>query len=141
MKDILDNAADTLYFLSRMSDFNHLSINLIKQALNHPEVKQIMDDEQFDLVILEGMGQSDSLLGFGAHFNSPIILISSVEPMRMLNSIIGNPQPYAFVPHVMLGFETPMGFKHRLYNMLFTVLGEIMLHFLLKPHYEIYKYD
>lgn len=128
-----------MYFLTRMGDLNRLGLKVIRDVFEHPEFKRIMSEEHYDLIILEGIGMGDSLLGLGAHFKAPIIFISSVEPLPQLNKVIGNPQPFSYVPHVILGFSTPMDFKHRVYNMFFTILNECVSYLFKKPHYAMYK--
>lgn len=116
------------------------TMDIVKQALNNPEFQKIMKNEQFDLFIMEELGQTDCLLGLGAHFNVPIIMITSIEPTPPVNSIIGNPSPYAYVPHMMTGFKAPMTFVQRMLNQLMSMVGELMLPFFYNEHYVIYKY-
>lgn len=138
MKDLLENSDNTMYFLRRVKDLYQFGMDLIEQMFSNSEFQKLLD-EKFDLFILEGVGQTDCLLGLGAHFNVPVIMIVSVEPPPSLNEIMGNPNSYSFIPHVMLDYKTPMNFIHRLFNMLFLIIGNILMIFFESNTIAVYK--
>ncbi|CAG9797605.1 unnamed protein product [Chironomus riparius] len=60
------------------------------ETIQSPTVQKIMNEDQFDLVVV-GYFVSEFLLGFADHFNCPSIIFSSGNHVASLNFIVGNP--------------------------------------------------
>ncbi|XP_055837485.1 UDP-glucosyltransferase 2-like [Episyrphus balteatus] len=95
-------------------------------SLNHPEVKKLMAEESFDLVIL-GYFFNDFLLGLGAHFKCPVVLSFMINTVPAVNGYVGNPNEVSYVPSTLAGGKQPMGFFQRVINFLFVNVGERLL--------------
>jgi glucuronosyltransferase len=54
-------------------------------------------DEHFDLVIIEAL-VNDCFLGFAHKFNAPVVQVCSFGGTAWMGDLIGNPNPYSYVP-------------------------------------------
>lgn len=115
-------------------------MDLLATAFEHPEFKTVMAEEQFDLVIFEGM-MGDAFIGLGAHFKCPTIVFNSFAPMGNINKFIGNSEHLSFVVNPMLtnsGFG-PMNFLQRVMNVvMYYVLDFVWDHFR-QLHIKLYE--
>lgn len=78
-----------------------------------PEMKNLMAEEEFDLVIM-GYFYNDFQIGIAAHFKCPIILSFMFQTISPLDNLIGNPLELSYVPAVYTGLKQPMGFINRM---------------------------
>ncbi|XP_055859249.1 UDP-glucosyltransferase 2-like [Episyrphus balteatus] len=106
-------------------------------AFNDPQMKQLMDEEPFDLVI-QGYLFNDFLFGLKAHFKCPIVLSLVVRQIGAINGFVGNPQEAAYVPSLLSGDKQPLGFFNRVKNFVYIKFLEDML---LSSYYEWYQSD
>jgi hypothetical protein len=67
-------------------------------TLNMPEMKKLMNEEQFDLLIV-GFFMTEFVLGLGDHFKCPTIVFSPAGVFSTLSNMIGNPISPEGVPH------------------------------------------
>lgn len=84
----------------------------------------------FDVVLM-GYFMNDFMLGFGAHFQCPVIISFMVQPIFSVNEMIGNPAEASYVPSLFMGVKQPMDFWMRVKNFVSTafeyhVFGTIM---------------
>lgn len=93
-------------------------------TLQNSEVVRIMNEESFDLVIL-GYAMNEFLLGFGAHFNCPIIVMFANGHIKPLNDLVGNPTGNSYIPHILLGWNGPMTFLKRIENTILNIKMEL----------------
>lgn len=109
-------------------------------TLTSPEVKELLrSDQKFDLIILE-IFLDDALLGFAEHFKCPVVGMTTHGTLEWINTLVGNPQPLSYVPHVHIGFSNPMDFWQRLTNVLFTILDNYLItHHLYPAQEEIFR--
>lgn len=69
-----------------------------------PEFKKMMNEEQFDLVVI-GMFFNNFLLGVGDHFKCPTIMLSVGGTMTLTNLLVGNPLAVTSVRHPFYGSD------------------------------------
>ncbi|XP_065364273.1 UDP-glycosyltransferase UGT5-like isoform X2 [Calliphora vicina] len=108
-------------------------IDMANDTFNQPKILDFLHNHKagdFDAVIL-GYFMNDFMLGFGAHFQCPIILSFMVQPIFPINKMIGNPLEASYVPTLYSGFKQPMDFVSRVKNLLANgfeqlVLGNLM---------------
>lgn len=108
-------------------------IDMANDTLNQPKILDFLHNHKagdFDAVIL-GYFMNDFMLGFGAHFQCPIILSFMVQPIFPINKMIGNPLEASYVPTLYSGYKQPMDFVSRVKNFLANgfeqlVLGNLM---------------
>lgn len=92
-------------------------------ALESPGIKALLkSDKKFDVVVLEVM-LCDSLLVFGHIFNAPTVVVSSFGSVHTINKIVGNSNPYAYVPTTFMALTDEMTFFQRVKN---TVMSIVM---------------
>ncbi|XP_046802502.1 UDP-glycosyltransferase UGT5-like [Lucilia cuprina] len=108
-------------------------IDMANVTMNQPKIHNFLQTHKagdFDAVIL-GYFMNDFMLGFGAHFQCPIILSFMVQPIFPINKMIGNPLEASYVPTLYSGYKQPMDFASRVKNFLANgfehlVLGNLM---------------
>ncbi|KAI8117776.1 UDP-glucuronosyltransferase 1-6 [Lucilia cuprina] len=108
-------------------------IDMANVTMNQPKIQNFLQTHKagdFDAVIL-GYFMNDFMLGFGAHFQCPIILSFMVQPIFPINKMIGNPLEASYVPTLYSGYKQPMDFASRVKNFLANgfehlVLGNLM---------------
>ncbi len=59
-------------------------------TLNMPEMKKLMREEKFDLLIV-GFFMTEFCLGLGDHFKVPTIVFSPAGLFSTLSNMVGNP--------------------------------------------------
>ncbi|XP_001654514.2 UDP-glucuronosyltransferase 2A3 [Aedes aegypti] len=105
-------------------------------TLSSPEVMKLLrSDEKFDLIILE-IFLDDALLGFADHYKCPVVGMTTHGTLEWINTLVGNPQPLSYVPHVHIGFSNPMNFWKRMTNVLFNLLDDYLIANYLYPAQE-----
>ncbi|XP_055303125.1 UDP-glucosyltransferase 2-like [Sitodiplosis mosellana] len=71
----------------------------------------------FDVVVVD-VCFSDHFLGFGQHFNAPIIALSSFGASKLTTDLVGSPNFASYVPHTLNPYTDRMSFWQRIYNSL-----------------------
>lgn len=94
-----------------------LIYKLGNETLQMKEMKKLMKEEKFDLVIV-GYFLTEFMLGVADHFKCPSILFSPAQTMTVINQALGNPLGTSGTPHVMI--PTKMDFVGRLKTFLAT---------------------
>lgn len=99
-------------------------------TLRDPAVQKLLnsENEKFDLVIIELLS-NEALLGFGAHFNAPIIGMSTFGQLKYVNHMMHSPAPLSLIPHPFLSFTDRMTYSERLQNVFFNILEDVMSYF------------
>lgn len=117
-------------------------VSLLYQTMNDTmqmkEMRKIMDEESFDLVIV-GYSFSEAMTGLADHFKCPSIIFSPFGTMAMLNQIVGSPLGTSGTPHKMLPVDN-MNFINRLKNFLYTGIELGMTQYLKYRSRKIYEY-
>lgn len=80
----------------------------VEQTMKNEEVQRLMNSgEKFDAVIVE-LFVVDALLGFGQHFNCPVIGVNTFDGVYWNDVYTGNQSPYSYVPMAFLGMPDNM---------------------------------
>jgi len=74
-----------------------LACNLGNDTLQSPQLRKLMNEEEFDLLIL-GFFMNEFMLGLADHFKCPSIVFTPAAAFGMLNQMIGNPLSVTTVP-------------------------------------------
>lgn len=98
-------------------------------TLNHPNTRKLMETRSFDLVIVE-IFCTEAMLGFGQHFNEPVIAVSTFGASKWTNDLVGTPSPLSYVPHAFSTLSDKMSLKDRMINTLTTILENILINVL-----------
>lgn len=97
------------------------------EILSDKRVQELIHstDLHFDVIILEAFF-SDCFLPFGYKFKAPIIKFCTFGGTNWMGYSVGNPNPYSYVPDVLLDFSDRMNLWERIINSLcgvFFTLG------------------
>lgn len=111
-----------------------------KHVLQNEGVQKLLNsNEKFDVVIVENF-VFDALLGFGQHFNCPLISLNTFDGIYWDDILTGNQSPYSYVPATFLGFPQPMSFRHRLWNTVYSGIEKFLYNFYnLRNQRKIYE--
>lgn len=138
MSNILDNKKrGVLQVLTQIYEVGKKITNI---TLTNDVVHNFLrsSDEHFDVVIIE-IFMCEALLGFGQHFNAPVIGFSSFGASKWTNDLVGTPSPLSYVPHTFLSFSDRMNFVQRLGNTMFTLVEFIAYSFYLPSQIALYE--
>lgn len=134
-----------IHVLSDLGEF------LANSTLSHPNVQNLMKNEKgFDAVIVEVFwvealyGKSVELLvksfdkfylmtGFGAHFNCPVVALSTFSTSKWTNDLTRAPMEYSYVAHNFIKMSENMNFYERTLNTLSSQYENIFMEMV---HYE-----
>jgi hypothetical protein len=94
-----------------------LIYKLGNETLQMKEMKKLMNEEKFDVVIV-GYFMTEFMLGVADHFKCPSILFSPGPTFSVINQALGNPFGVSGTPHLMLPGK--MDFVGRLKTFLAT---------------------
>lgn len=109
-------------FIEQVHEFIDVVINMTNLVLTDPAVVDFMHKrEKFDVIIQE-IFLAEALLGFGKHFNAPIIGFSTFGASKWSTDLNGSPSPPSYVPNVQLSFSDRMTFVERLINVVVTAV-------------------
>jgi glucuronosyltransferase len=101
-----------------------LIYRLGNETLQMKEMRKLMNEEKFDLVIV-GYFLTEFMLGVADHFKCPSILFSPAGPMGAMHQSVGNPLGVSGTPHLLAGVKE-MNFVGRLKTFLASG-GELLL--------------
>ncbi|XP_065367855.1 UDP-glycosyltransferase UGT5-like [Calliphora vicina] len=101
-----------------LSDF---FTNVTLAVMKNPQVQNLLKTETFDLIILESVN-TDAWYSLGAHFNAPIIGVSSYGTDPIIDELMGNISPFTYVPLMSTGFTEKMSYTNRMQNLLLKLL-------------------
>lgn len=98
----------------------------VSNALRHPRMKNLLASGSFDLVIVE-LFVTEALLGLGQHFGAPVIAVATVGASQWTNSLVSNPSPLSYVPHVFSAYSSKMKILDRMMNIFLETYESFML--------------
>ena len=108
------------------------------ETLHMKEMKKLMDEETFDLVIV-GFFMTEYMLGLADHFKCPSILFSPAGAVTTILQAIGNPLGTSGTPHIS-GHVDKMNFLGRLKNFLIQFADFGMTAYMKYQSRALYKY-
>ena len=99
-----------------------MSIKTTDAMMSSGDVQTLLKSgETFDAVIVE-LFALDALIGFGQHFNCPVIGVTTFDGVYWNDIYTSNQSPYSYVPMIFAGLPDEMTFTQRLRN---TVLSTV----------------
>ncbi|XP_055837308.1 UDP-glycosyltransferase UGT5-like isoform X1 [Episyrphus balteatus] len=108
-------------------------------SIQHPTMRQLMEEETFDLVIL-GYFFNEFQLGVAAHFKCPVVISFMTQSITPLNQIVGNPREVAYVPNLFQTGESK-GFFSRVKNFVSTMVFDEIAYPLISDRQQAGLYD
>ncbi|XP_073834860.1 UDP-glycosyltransferase UGT4-like isoform X1 [Musca autumnalis] len=117
---------------------------LANMTMNHSTMLEFLKEHKagdFDVMIL-GYFMNEFMLGLGAHFQCPIILSFMVQPIFLINRMIGNPSESSYVPNLYTGLKQPLSFRARIRNYLSSIFEQKILATILEWQTgKLYRYN
>ncbi|KAH8406761.1 hypothetical protein KR222_010009, partial [Zaprionus bogoriensis] len=121
---------------------NDFFMNITKTILNYAEIQRELlqpGKNQFDLIIVEAF-RADALYGFAAHFNAPIIGVSTFGTDWNIDDLVGNTSPISYIPIVTAGLSDRMTYWERVDSFVQTVVAWLNWKLVYVPqHIKLYK--
>lgn len=121
---------------------NEFFTNITKEVLNNPEVQRELiqsGKNHFDLVIVEAL-RTDALYGFAAHFNAPIIGLSTFGTDWNIDELVGNTSPLSYIPLVTAGLSDRMNYWERVDTFYQTAVAWLNWELVFRPtHNQLYE--
>lgn len=115
-----------------------LAQRLSYETLQMSEMKRLMNEEQFDIVIVGWFFYTEALLGLADHFKCPSILFSPAGTLAAINKAVGNPLAVSGAAHLAFS-SLEMNFVGRLKNFLITSLEVTLTRYLSYEAEKMYK--
>lgn len=114
----------------------NMGIGFTNFTLNHPLVKDLIEQKpKFDIVLTE-IFVNEALLGFGDIFQASVIGYSTFGASKWTNDLVGTPSPLSYVPHTFLSFRDKMSFTERFGNTLVTIFENIYINVVYLPRQQ-----
>lgn len=121
-----------------LGTFSKIIFDIGNQTLQSTEVRNLMDNEKFDLVIL-GYFMNDFALGLADHFKCPSIVYFSGHLIPTLSRMVGNPISPESVRHATVHVKE-MNFIGRLRNFMVNAMDYLVMKMYFRPRaLAVYK--
>uniref|UniRef100_A0A336LRS6 CSON001689 protein n=1 Tax=Culicoides sonorensis TaxID=179676 RepID=A0A336LRS6_CULSO len=131
MDNILDLEATNLF--GKFMGLYHLGLMITNHTLTHPKVQELLKSKpKFDVVVVE-IFVNEAMLGFGHHFNAPVVGMSTFGANNWINDMVGTPSPLSYNPHFQLEFTENMSFTQRLQNLFVNIMDFGIMKFWYHP--------
>ncbi|XP_063921440.1 UDP-glycosyltransferase UGT5-like isoform X1 [Zophobas morio] len=102
---------------------------ITNSTLYNKNVQKLLNsDKKFDLVIIEHFF-NDAFVGFGHHFNAPVIFVSTQAASAMNGYVFANPLPFSYVSGNGGTLTKHMNFWQRIQNLLMHSVFNTLIHF------------
>lgn len=112
---------------------NMMMLELTDKTLNHTNVQKLINSgETFDVVIVEQF-MNEALKALATQFKASLITLSTVGANSWVNTLVGNPSPPSYIPHLILSYSDQMTFYQRIVNTLMNLYSEILNHIYVFP--------
>ncbi|TMW48121.1 hypothetical protein DOY81_006794 [Sarcophaga bullata] len=122
-------------FFQDMRLYSDVGCQMVINVLENPQVKKIMKNEKFDLIIVEAL-LGEALYGLGQHFNASMVGVSTFGTINFVDMLVGNISPSSYIPHMSLPFPNSMSLKERLINVLANIYDDLQFNYIILPKQE-----
>lgn len=107
---------NTLYFWDMIFKYYEAGDKILNWTITSENFQRFLKtDQHFDVIVAE-IVMCDALLGFGQHFNAPIIGTSAFGASKWTTDLVGSPNFASYVPHQTALYSDRMTFWERMYN-------------------------
>ncbi|XP_044728495.1 UDP-glycosyltransferase UGT5-like [Chrysoperla carnea] len=126
--------------LDSVKKFFTTGLTITEKILSDANLQKLLNsNEHFDAVITVAFTY-EATYAIASHFKAPLIVYSTVGASILVNELVGNPNNYAYVPDLMLGFTDRMSFKERAINTIVNTMFDFVRYFYYLPEqYAITK--
>ncbi|XP_049305187.1 UDP-glycosyltransferase UGT5 isoform X2 [Bactrocera dorsalis] len=132
------NAIDQIFVgkLAEMQFVKEYTVMTSLLVFNNEDFQQLLhSDEQFDLIIIE-VFYLDALYALGKHFNAPTIGVSSYGADIVIDELVDNVSPLAYVPAPSGMNMDRMNFWQRLDNLYANTMELLYTHLVIIPEQQ-----
>ncbi|KNC24650.1 hypothetical protein FF38_13551, partial [Lucilia cuprina] len=119
-------------FFEELFEFSEFGYQMVKNVMENSQVKDILKNEKFDLIILEAL-YCDALYGLGQHFNAPMVGVSTFGTINFVDVLVNNISPMSYIPHMSLSYDNHMNLQQRLINVIASITDDFLHNFLMLP--------
>lgn len=125
MAGLLGRSDQDIYY--KINVLFEMGLFITNFTMTHPRIAEFLArrDQNFDLVICENFF-NEAMLGFGQHFNAPVIGFSTIGACHATMDMVGTPAPLSYVPHSMLAMSSKMSFFQRLENTIAVAIDRFL---------------
>ncbi|KAG5670550.1 hypothetical protein PVAND_000804 [Polypedilum vanderplanki] len=124
LNQIAKNPEDSSMF-TMMKEMPKLITKTGNTTLQLPEMRRIMKEEKFDLLI-NGYFMTEFILGLGDHFKVPTIVFSPAGALGNIHRMLGNPLSPSGAPHV-LAQSVEFNFVGRIKNFFMNIIDVLVM--------------
>ncbi|KAH8242954.1 hypothetical protein KR032_003264 [Drosophila birchii] len=136
--DIINDLNDPMNIWEENNFINKFFLGITRSVLNNKVVQETLlppGKDHYDLIIVEAL-RSDAYYGFAAHFNAPIIGISTFGTDYNIDELVGNVSPLSYIPLVTAGLTDRMTFTERVTNFVDTTIAWLNYRYVHMPEQE-----
>ncbi|XP_037817468.1 UDP-glucosyltransferase 2-like [Lucilia sericata] len=119
-------------FFQELFEFSEFGYQMVQNIMENSQVKDILKNEKFDLIILEAL-YCDALYGLGQHFNAPMVGVSTFGTINFVDVLVNNISPMSYIPHMSLSYDNHMNLQERLTNVIASITDDFLHNFLMLP--------
>lgn len=131
-KEIINFNSSMLVGIRKMLHFDGMS----RLTLEHPSVKDLLkSNASFDAVVIDPM-LAEALFGFSYFYKAPTIVLNTQGTMFTVNKMVGNSNPFAYVPSSFMSATDEMTFFQRTLNLLLTSFMSVLHELFMLPLQE-----
>ncbi|SPP83481.1 UDP-glucuronosyltransferase 2B15 [Drosophila guanche] len=123
--DIITQVSGPMNIWEENNFINEFFVDTTRAVFLNKEVQETLlppGKDHFDLIIVEAL-RSDAYYGFAAHFNAPIIGVSTFGADWNIDELVGNASPLSYIPLQTTGFTDRMTYRQRLTNFVDTSIA------------------
>lgn len=121
--------------MRKLTNFNTTILDVIQAAnevdgiskltLESPSVQEFLkSNKRFNAVLIDPLA-TEALHGFSHFYEAPTIIVNTQGAMPITDRMVGNSQPFAYVPTTFFPFTDEMSFLERTVN----TLSSFLMHF------------
>ncbi|EDW38379.1 GL12044 [Drosophila persimilis] len=140
--EIITDLGDPMNLWEENDFINKFFVDITRAVFLNKEVQETLlppGKDHYDLIIVEAL-RSDAYYGFAAHFNAPIIGVSTFGADWNIDELVGNTSPFSYIPLQTTGFTDRMTFRQRLTNIVDTAIAWLNYNLVHMPkQVEIYE--
>ncbi|KAH8248195.1 hypothetical protein KR038_004376 [Drosophila bunnanda] len=136
--DIISDLENPMNIWEENNFINKFFLGITRSVLINKEVQETLlppGKDHYDLIIVEAL-RTDAYYGFAAHFNAPIIGISTFGTDYNIDELVGNVSPLSYIPLVTAGLSDRMTFSERVINFVHTTISWLNYRFFHMPEQE-----
>lgn len=132
---MLEGAEEEKAFFLNMPEMLQTMATINRESYIHPLVQKLRRESSFDLVVF-GWFFNDYQIGLANDFKCPSVIVASMNAVKPLLDLVGNPNGVAFTPMPMATFTSPMNFKYRFFNFVLTMFSSAITEAITYFHFE-----